>query len=146
MVSRTNRVPIMMSDDEINLVDDWRFKNRVATRSDAARRLIDLALRLSAAFEVLDDDPVAGENKNVSLEGQLDSPDTNESDPRIAALLERPTASIVEVGDIFFGLARNASYDAAKRGDIPTIQVGGRKMVVMKELCLKLGIKTRFTD
>lgn len=36
---RENRVPIMMSEDELRAVDDWRFKNRIATRSDALRRL-----------------------------------------------------------------------------------------------------------
>ncbi|WP_425665716.1 hypothetical protein [Sinorhizobium fredii] len=36
---RENRVPIMMSDEELKLIDDWRYKNRVATRSDAVRRL-----------------------------------------------------------------------------------------------------------
>ena len=43
---RENRVPIMMSDEEIKLIDDWRFTNRVATRSDAVRRLVQLALRV----------------------------------------------------------------------------------------------------
>jgi hypothetical protein len=39
---RENRVPIMMSDEELKLVDDWRFKNRVATRSEAVRRLLQI--------------------------------------------------------------------------------------------------------
>ncbi|WP_425963753.1 hypothetical protein [Rhizobium nepotum] len=36
---RENRVPIMMSEDELLAVDDWRFSNRIATRSEAIRRL-----------------------------------------------------------------------------------------------------------
>lgn len=36
---RENRVPIMMSEEELNAIDDWRFANRVATRSEAIRRL-----------------------------------------------------------------------------------------------------------
>ena len=36
------------------------------------------------------------------------------------------TISIPEAGARYYGLSRNASYDAAKRGDIPTIKVGGR--------------------
>ena len=36
---RENRVPIMMSDEELQAIDDWRFKNRIATRSDAVRKL-----------------------------------------------------------------------------------------------------------
>lgn len=34
----------MMSDDEMRAIDDWRFRNRIATRSDAIRRLIQLGL------------------------------------------------------------------------------------------------------
>lgn len=36
---RENRVPIMMSDEELTRIDDWRFENRVNTRSEAIRRL-----------------------------------------------------------------------------------------------------------
>jgi hypothetical protein len=39
-------------------------------------------------------------------------------------LLEKPTSSVPDVGRICFGLSRNASYAAAKRGDIPTIKIG----------------------
>jgi hypothetical protein len=35
------------------------------------------------------------------------------------------TASVPWCGKKYFGLGRNASYEAAKRGDIPTIKVGG---------------------
>lgn len=40
------------------------------------------------------------------------------------------TLSIEEAGRIYYGLSRNGSYDAAKRGDIPTIRVGLRRMRV----------------
>ncbi|RCL00016.1 MAG: hypothetical protein JSC085_001003 [Candidatus Tokpelaia sp. JSC085] len=43
---RKHRIPIMMSDDELTSVDDWRFNNRVATRSEAIRRLCQLGLAL----------------------------------------------------------------------------------------------------
>lgn len=42
---RENRIPIMMSDEELTAVDDWRFENRVATRSDAIRRLCQIGMR-----------------------------------------------------------------------------------------------------
>ena len=32
--------------------------------------------------------------------------------------------TVPAAGRLYFGLGRNASYDAAKRGDIPTIKVG----------------------
>lgn len=41
---RENRVPIMMSDSEVEAIDDWRFANRVATRSEAVRQLAETGL------------------------------------------------------------------------------------------------------
>ena len=34
------------------------------------------------------------------------------------------TLSVPEAGSIYFGMGRSASYDAAHRGDIPTIRIG----------------------
>jgi hypothetical protein len=34
------------------------------------------------------------------------------------------TLSVPEAGKKYFGLSRNGSYDAARRGEIPTIPVG----------------------
>jgi hypothetical protein len=34
------------------------------------------------------------------------------------------TLTVPDAGRIYFGLGRNASYEAAKRGDLPTIKVG----------------------
>jgi hypothetical protein len=34
------------------------------------------------------------------------------------------TMSVPEAGKRYFNLSRNASYDAAARGDIPTVRVG----------------------
>ena len=39
------------------------------------------------------------------------------------------TLSIPEAGRLYFGLKRDASYRAAKRGDLPTIGVGRLKRV-----------------
>jgi len=34
------------------------------------------------------------------------------------------TLSVPEAGRLYFGLGKNSSYDAARRGDIPTIRIG----------------------
>jgi hypothetical protein len=39
---------------------------------------------------------------------------------------DRPTMGIVEAGRRYFGLGRDASYRAAKAGDIPCVKIGGR--------------------
>lgn len=55
--------------------------------------------------------------------------------------LTRPTISVPDAGKLFFGLARNAAYDAAKAGDIPTIKIGGRIMVPVAPLAERLGLR-----
>ncbi len=37
---------------------------------------------------------------------------------------ESLTISVPEAGSKYFGLSKNASYEAAERGDIPTIRIG----------------------
>lgn len=60
------------------------------------------------------------------------------------ALLRHPTGSIPEVGWAFLGLGRNASYAAARRGDIQTLDIGGRKLAMVAPLAEKLGLRTTF--
>lgn len=57
--------------------------------------------------------------------------------------LARPTISVPDAGRLFYGLARNAAYDAARKGDIPTIRIGGRIMVPVAPLAEKLGLRAR---
>jgi hypothetical protein len=44
------------------------------------------------------------------------------------------TISVPEAGKKYFGLSRNASYAAAKRGDIPTIKIGRLLRVPVRAL------------
>jgi hypothetical protein len=41
---RTVRVPLLLTPAEAKNLDDWQFANRLRTRSDAIRRLIELGL------------------------------------------------------------------------------------------------------
>ena len=38
--------------------------------------------------------------------------------------MEPKTLTVPEAGRVYFDLGRNASYEAARRGDIPTIRIG----------------------
>jgi len=38
--------------------------------------------------------------------------------------MEPKTLTVPEAGRLYFDLSRNASYEAARRGDIPTIRIG----------------------
>lgn len=42
---------------------------------------------------------------------------------------ERPWMPVPEAGRTAFGLGRTASYEAARRGDLPTIRVGAKLVV-----------------
>jgi hypothetical protein len=55
-------------------------------------------------------------------------------DQGLAMTEERKTMTVPEAGRQYFGLARNASYDAAKRGDIPVIKIGSRLRVPVAAL------------
>lgn len=43
----------MMSDSEIEQIDEWRFRNKIATRSDAVRRMVEIALWLDSGLDTL---------------------------------------------------------------------------------------------
>lgn len=47
---------------------------------------------------------------------------------------ESLTISVPEAGRRYFSISRNAAYAAAKRGDIPTIRVGGLLKVPVRAL------------
>jgi Helix-turn-helix domain len=44
------------------------------------------------------------------------------------------TLSVPEAGKRYFGLCRNSAYDAAARGDIPTIRIGRLLRVPVRAL------------
>jgi hypothetical protein len=46
-------------------------------------------------------------------------------DGKEVAVMDQPkTLTVPEAGRVYFDLGRNASYEAARRGDIPTIKIG----------------------
>lgn len=59
----------------------------------------------------------------------------------VAQALERPTVSVPQAGAVFYGLSRNGSYEAAKRGDIPTIKIGRKIVVPVAPIAEKLGLR-----
>lgn len=58
----------------------------------------------------------------------------------VEKLLGRPAITIQEAGMAIFGLSRNASYEAARRGDFQTIRIGKRILVPTAPLRRQLGI------
>lgn len=58
--------------------------------------------------------------------------------------LSQATISVPQAGAVFFGLARNGAYEAARRGDIPTIKIGGKVRVPVAPMAQQLGLTTKF--
>lgn len=56
--------------------------------------------------------------------------------------MRRPTISVVDAGEVFFGLSRTGSYEAARRGDIPTIRIGRKIVVPVAPLAERVGLRT----
>lgn len=44
--SASERLHMVITADEVNAIEDWRFKNRVQSKSEAIRRLIQIGLRV----------------------------------------------------------------------------------------------------
>jgi hypothetical protein len=57
--------------------------------------------------------------------------------------LSRPTIPVPEAGAVFFGLSRNGSYEAAKRGDFETIRIGGKIVVPVAPIAARLGLQMK---
>jgi hypothetical protein len=49
-------------------------------------------------------------------------------------MTEPKTMTVPDAGRIYYGLSRNGSYEAAKRGDIPTIKIGKLLRVPVRAL------------
>ena len=57
--------------------------------------------------------------------------------------LTHATLPVQTAGHVFFGLARNASYEAAKRGDFETIKIGGKIVVPVAPIATRLGLQMK---
>jgi len=68
-----------------------------------------------------------------------------ENDFRVRVLPEAKTLAVPEAGKTYFKLGRNASYEAAKRGDLPVIRIGARlrvPIVALERMLLDAGRKS----
>jgi hypothetical protein len=69
-LTRETRLQIMLTDDELRAVDDWRFKFRLPSRASAVREL----LRKGLSVEGMAD--VSGKRKSTDygVTGEISSP------------------------------------------------------------------------
>lgn len=57
--------------------------------------------------------------------------------------LTHATLPVQTAAHVFFGLSRNAAYDAAKRGDFETIRIGGKIVVPVAPIAARLGLQMK---
>ena len=50
-LSRETRLQIMLSEEELEAIDDWRFKHRMPSRAAAIRNLLNMALKVQKETE-----------------------------------------------------------------------------------------------
>src|SRR6185295_4177020 len=76
-LTRETRLQIMLTDDELRAVDDWRFKFRLPSRASAVRELLRKGLAVegmtltgagkrSGEFGVIDAEPTAIQKKRTN--------------------------------------------------------------------------------
>jgi hypothetical protein len=60
-------------------------------------------------------------------------------DKEIEALLRKPAISVVATA-LVLGIGRNAAYEMVRRGDVESMAVGNRRLVLTAPLRRRLGI------
>ena len=71
-LGRVERLQIMLTDEELAAIDDWRFERRMPTRAAAVRELLQRGL--SAEGFVLADRSVKSKNFGVVMENAKSKP------------------------------------------------------------------------
>lgn len=75
---KDQRVPIMMSEDELTAIDDWSFKNRIRSRGEAIRRLCQIGLAFDEKAS-----PIMEQTKEILRRRTNDSKKLNELEANI---------------------------------------------------------------
>ncbi len=117
---RENRVPIMMSEDELKAVDDWRFANRIATRSDAIRRLCQIGLLAGSELDGLSDAALEISTATHQLDEQTFDLWTRILTP----VWKGETLNRAAVAELFKTLSANVAQVDAAADDVSSILVG----------------------
>ncbi|CUX41130.1 hypothetical protein CFBP6626_00360 [Agrobacterium tumefaciens] len=121
---KDQRIPIMMSGSELAALDDWSFNNRIRSRGEAIRRLIQIGLvldgnkkELNARFKDIHSklEPIAAKADSVAESDKL----TKQDGELITSVMEL-TMAIVGIAPIIrkvTGLANNFTAE----GELSTI-------------------------
>ncbi len=72
---RTEKLQVLLSEEELAALDDWRFEMRMPSRAAAIRQLLLIALKLEITPDDIDQDPSGiPSNKIGVVSSDLDVP------------------------------------------------------------------------
>ena len=80
--SESKRLQMVITEDEVDAIDEWQHQNRIASRSEAIRRLIQLGIIFERKFPQLLEETLDASKKANELLGPEDSTMTSVSDLR----------------------------------------------------------------
>ena len=72
-LSRETRLQIMLDEDELTAIDDWRFQQRMPSRASAIRELLRISLQLKS--KVIADPSRRSQDFGVIGNGRTESKD-----------------------------------------------------------------------
>jgi hypothetical protein len=108
---KSKRLHMLIAPDELATIDDWRFKNRIATRAEAIRRLVQIGLLFDRHIdEILSTGRVVGRGLQSinceSLTTLFEIEDIDELRARIASVFAS-AAPIIEEQDRLLRMLRD---------------------------------------
>lgn len=92
----------MLSVDEVNSIDDWRFTNRVATRSEAIRRLCQIGMAFDAKSAELSEASEEGINILSHWFGRIGELQNERDYERLTTIYEEALVRYQNLTDAIF--------------------------------------------
>ncbi|WP_144223639.1 hypothetical protein [Mesorhizobium amorphae] len=137
--SETERLHVKITSDEIKAIDDWRYTNRVPSRSDAVRRLVQIGLifdahadRLREALRGLSETLIEQVKKEPIKEVRV--PSNLVLALTLAGMAVQPARKMRETGDLTAAikeaeaeLEKSFLYEILKNADEIRKEPGGDK-------------------
>lgn len=97
---KDQRVPIMMSEDELKAIDDWSFANRIRSRGEAIRRLCQIGLEFDAKSDRIFSEIVKATQRLSKTSKELSESTSSGAARTITAGFEASIAGLDSISEI----------------------------------------------
>ena len=99
---KTERLQLVITDTEVAAIEDWRFANRVPSRSEAIRRLVQIGLHTNTIADTVGLSAIEFINSASEVEHKHMSSRTTKKD--LVTWYDRNMPSILSVATLTIGL------------------------------------------